>query len=153
MVFSDCDGQKGGFRVADLLWILTFTVIACAFFVPGYYSSGDAVTAIPKIDASLARLRSALREYRDSPEKGKGSWPETLSVLAADMDGGKLPATPAEAGFTASNNEVRIITDDRPLSDTDFNSTGGWIYNSATGELRANIRRDAWGENTDWLRK
>lgn len=145
--------RQSGLAAADLVWFLAFALLACAFFVPDYYRKDGASLALSRIEKDLADMRGALSEYRDSTDRGNGKWPAELKEAASSLKDGRIPSTPEEAGFTAANGAVITVDQDRPLTESDFTGAGGWIYNPVTGELRANLRKGAWGLDQNWLSK
>lgn len=147
-------GQAGGFRASDAAWLLAVVAIAAALLVPDYYAgSGVALRNIAAVEKDLSEMRRVLETYRTDPARGAGAWPEKLASIKELLPGRAIPSTPPDEGATVSGTAIREISDARPLVKSDFTGSGGWIYAPGTGELRANLRADAWGASVEWLMK
>lgn len=146
--------EAGGFRASDAAWLLTVAAIAAALLVPDYYAgSGTAERNISAVEKSLAEMRGAIEAYRADPARGAGGYPEKLALIKELLPGRFIPSTPADEGATVSDFAVRETEGGKSVEISDLTGSGGWIYASATGELRANLRADAWGTSVEWLKK
>lgn len=122
--------SRQAFTLVELVVVVVIIAILAAVAVPKFY---DRATDAKKSAAihSLSVLRDAIEMYRADGS----SYPAALATDLANYLKGPFPAT--KVGGVESN-AVITINANRALQASDVTSTGGWVYNSTTGELRIN---------------
>lgn len=121
---------KRAFTLVELVVVVVIIAILAAVAVPKFY---DRATDAKKAAAihSLSVLRAAVEMYRADGS----TYPTALASELANYLKGPFPTT--KVGGVESN-AVISINANRALQASDCTSTGGWVYNSTTGEVRIN---------------
>ncbi len=122
--------KRSAFTLVELVVVVVIIAILAAVAVPKFY---DRATDAKKSAAmqSLATLRSAIELYRADGS----TYPTSLETDLANYIKGPFPTT--KVGGVESSGVVTINAN-RALQPSDADSTGGWVYNSTTGEIRIN---------------
>ena len=129
-----------GFTLVEILIVVVIMAVLAATIIPQFSSSTkDAKESTAK--HNLSGLRAQLEIYRIQHDS---AYPPTLLKMAVKTNidhteaGGTLGPYMFEIpndGVTGSNAVATSISD--PIGAI-TGTTGGWIYNSATGEIRIN---------------
>lgn len=122
--------KRTAFTLVELVVVVVIIAILAAVAMPKFFDrAADAKKSAAM--QSLATLRSAIELYRAD---GTG-YPTALDTDLIDYLKGPFPGT--KVGGVESSTVI-YITGNRPLATSDLDSTGGWVYNSTTGEIRIN---------------
>ncbi len=142
-----------GFSVAEVLIVVAVLAIMAATVFPQFTAANDdALESALREDLKLLRSQIELYKYQHQGHyPGKGSiYPKDFldaMLLSSDLDGktgpitskpfgpyfiGQLPPNPYTGGT-----KVRIV-DDVASEVPDDDPVVGWIYNPATGKIKAN---------------
>jgi hypothetical protein len=140
---------NNGVTALDFIWFCTFAIIIACFFLPSYKSGGNNANVF-KVKSELNVIRAKIAEYKNDPARGNNSFPDNLGQISPLFSSGKLPSTPMEEGFTTENNSS-VNVKGEAIKIEDFTFVGGWLYNPLTGQVRANLRDNAWGIETQWI--
>lgn len=122
--------RRKAFTLVELVVVVVIIAILAAVAVPKFY---DRATDAKKSAAmqSLATLRSAIELYRADGT----AYPTALATDLTNYLKGPFPAT--KVGGVESSAVINVNAN-RALQASDCDSTGGWVYNSTTGEIRIN---------------
>lgn len=122
--------SKRAFTLVELVVVVVIIAILAAVAVPKFY---DRATDAKKAAAihSLSVLRNAVEMYRAD----SSSYPTALATDLATYLKGPFPTT--KVGGVESN-AVITVNANRALQASDCTSTGGWVYNNTTGEVKIN---------------
>lgn len=122
--------KRRAFTLVELVVVVVIIAILAAVAVPKFY---DRATDAKKSAAihSLAVLRDAVEMYRADGS----SYPAALATDLSNYIKGPFPTT--KVGGVESN-AVITVNANRALQASDCTSTGGWLYNSTTGEVKIN---------------
>lgn len=143
---------------------IVILVISLAAFYGFYYKINDIKDA-GKAETTLSRivkLRTALEKYQEIA----GNYPDfvkedetrnNLSTLDYFLENGKKISFKDIYGEESI--EPTVGTEELPESNfiypiADFknsNLQGGWSYNKKTGEIRANLPENIYGQNIIWI--
>ncbi len=98
--------------------------------VPKYYDT-TTTAKLNTLQGQLGTIRGALSLYYadQALSTGTATYPTTLS--ASLFSDGTIPVDPYDSASTVT------VTAEDPI--TTFSGVGGWVYNAATGEVRANV--------------
>lgn len=122
--------KRTAFTLVELVVVVVIIAILAAVAVPKFFDrAGDAKKSAAM--QSLATLRNAIELFRADGT----TYPVTLETDLANYLKGPFPGT--KVGGVDSNHVI-YITGNRALQASDSDSTGGWVYNSSTGEIRIN---------------
>ncbi|MGN6545854.1 MAG: prepilin-type N-terminal cleavage/methylation domain-containing protein [Aureliella sp.] len=122
--------KRSAFTLVELVVVVVIIAILAAVAVPKFFDrAGDAKKSAAM--QSLATLRSAIELYRADGT----AYPTTLETDLGNYLKGPFPGTKVGG---VNSNAVIYINGNRPLAASDLDSTGGWVYNSTTGEIRIN---------------
>lgn len=131
---------RGGFTLVEILIVVVIMAVLAAAVIPQFTdSTNDAKDSTAK--QNLRIMRAQLELYR---LQHSGAYPPTLTHMTKKTNvdhtstgtptlGPYCREVPQEP-HTASSSVAASTAD--PITVT--GTTGGWIYNSATGELRIN---------------
>lgn len=133
-------GSRQGFTLVEVLIVVVIMAVLAAAIIPQFTdSTKDAKQSTGKFN--LHTLRGQLEVYR---AQHNGEYPDVLSKLTV-----KTNADHTTGGTPTLGPYVREIPDDsvtgsnavatstaNPISVS--GTTGGWIYNAASGEIRIN---------------
>lgn len=128
--------NRTAFTLIEVLIVVVIMAILAAVIVPQFTASTD--------DAKESAMRFNTHTLRSQVELYRGhhgEYPDPLSELTQVSDQGYGPyidEIPPEP-FSGSA-EVTNVTAD-PITASDVDGNGGWLYNSKTGEIRANNER------------
>lgn len=145
--------QPGGFSLVEALIVMAVLAIMAATILPQFTAANDdALESALRDDLKLLRSQIELYKFQHKGNyPGKGSiYPEDFlnaMLMSSDVTGetgpinskpfgpyfiGQLPPNPYTGG-----QKVRIV-DDVPAAMPDDDPVMGWIYNPATGKIKAN---------------
>lgn len=145
--------QPRGFTLAEVLIVMGVLAIMAITILPQFTAANDdALETALRDDLKLLRSQIELYKFQHKGNyPGKGSiYPDDFlnaMLLSSDADGetgpinskpfgpyfiGQLPPNPYTGG-----NKVRIV-DDVTAAVPDDDPVMGWIYNPATGQIKAN---------------
>jgi general secretion pathway protein G len=122
--------SKKAFTLVELVVVVVIIAILAAVAVPKFYDRANDAKKSAAIH-SLSVLREAVELYRAD----SSSYPAALATDLLSYLKGPFPTT--KVGGVESN-AVITINANRALQSSDVTSTGGWVYNSTTGEVRIN---------------
>lgn len=120
-----------GFTLIELVMVIVILGTLSAIAIPKFVDvSTQAKVSATK--ASLGTIRSAISiAYAQSALTGTPTYPNPISGTLFVSD-----TLPMDSYFNVS---TIITSTNNPISSSDFTDTGGWVYNSTTGEIRANV--------------
>ncbi len=136
--------NQQGFTLIELVIIIVILGILAAVAIPKYQDlSGEAREASAR--SSLGSLRSAITIYyaNQAVQNGTAIWPSLADV--------RTPGTVMAQGVPANPYQVAvpdsIVDATGQAKGTVIGASGGWAYNSTTGEIWLNSSSN--GEN-EW---
>jgi len=136
--------NQQGFTLIELVIIIVILGILAAVAIPKYQDlSGEAREASAR--SSLGSLRSAITIYyaNQAVQNGTAIWPSLADV--------RTPGTVMAQGVPANPYQVTvpdsIVDATGQAKGTVIGASGGWAYNSTTGEIWLNSNSN--GEN-EW---
>jgi len=133
-------GSRQGFTLVEVLIVVVIMAVLAAAVIPQFTdSTKDAKQSTGKFN--LHTLRGQLEVYR---AQHNGEYPDVLSKLTV-----KTNADQTTGGTPTLGPYVREIPDDSVTGSNAIatstaypiavsGTTGGWIYNATTGEIRIN---------------
>ena len=122
--------KRRGFTLIELVVVIIIIAILAAVAVPKFYDRADDAREAATLQ-SLSTLRGAIELYRAD----NSGYPSTLGTDLLSYLKSPFPAT--SVGGTESD-AIKVVTSN-PITSTDADDKGGWIYNPATGEIRVNM--------------
>jgi len=124
---------RRGFTLVEILIVVVILGILSAIVVPQFASATEQAQNVATVD-QLNKIRKALSLYyvRSNSEypnitAGVGTWGE---LLASQY----MREAPSNTWIGTGNSKVIVMG---TAADTSFQSTHGWIYNPATGDVWA----------------
>ncbi len=121
--------RASGFTLIELVVVIVIIAILAAVAVPKFNDRTDSAREAANLQ-SLSTLRGATELFKADT----GAYPTSRATdLAAYLKG---PFPPVKVG-AASVTAVKVVTSD-PMTASDVDAAGGWLYNATTGELRIN---------------
>lgn len=112
--------RNKGFTLVEIILVIVLIGILGAIIVPKFAGQTDKAR-VAAVKANVETLRSAIRLYQSNND---GALPSDLST---DLVSTYIKAIPEES-ITPSS-AVKAAND----------GTGGWVYDSATGEVTVNL--------------
>jgi prepilin-type N-terminal cleavage/methylation domain-containing protein len=133
-------GSRSAFTLVEVLIVVVIMAVLAAAIIPQFTdSTKDAKTSTAKFN--IHALRGQLELYK---AQHTGEYPDVLSKLTVKTNAdhtttgsptlGKYITEIPTDSVTGSNAVATSAADPIVVSGT----TGGWIYNAATGEIRIN---------------
>lgn len=122
--------DRAAFTLIELVVVIIIVAILAAVAVPKFYDRADEAREAATLQ-SLTTLRSSIELYRVD----NTSYPTSLASDIASYLKGPFPETKIGSSASAA---VITVTGNSAIASGSVTDTGGWIYNSTTGELRIN---------------
>jgi prepilin-type N-terminal cleavage/methylation domain-containing protein len=134
-----------GFTLVELLIVVVIMAVLAATVIPEFSSSTDDA----KTNTSMFNLHTIRAQLQTYKAQHGGNAPALLLKLTKVTDSAGLEAGEPGAGDLIYGPYLSAIPEDVVNSSTDVatssddpisvtSTTGGWIYNSTTGEIRVN---------------
>ena len=132
--------RAGGFTLVEILIVVVIMAVLAAAIIPQFTdATGDAKSSTAK--HNLRVLRAQLEVYRT---QHNGEYPKALADLTKKTNADHTTTgTPALGSYCReipvepnTNSAAVAASTADPIAVT--GTTGGWIYNATTGELRVN---------------
>lgn len=121
-----------GFTLIELVMVIVILGTLSAIAIPKFVDvSTQAKQSATK--SSLGAIRAAIGIFY-AQSAITGATPSYPSSIAGSMF--VSDTIPADAYFNVS---TIITSTNYPIAPGDFTDAGGWVYNSSTGEIRANV--------------
>lgn len=138
--------NQKGFTLVELLIVVIILGILAAVVIP-QFNNAASESKESALVANLATVRQAIEMYK---VQHNDDFPATAGLAdlttATDVDGTVNAATGAYGPYLRNNFPKNPITGDNAITITTGVSAlsapsadGGWMYNSTTGEFRAEI--------------
>lgn len=121
--------RSGGFTLIELVIVIVIIAILAAVAVPKFSDRTDSAREAANLQ-SLSTLRGATELYKADT----GAYPANLATDLASYLKGPFPLV--KMGGTSSA-AVKAVSSN-PMTATDVDAAGGWLYNATTGEVRIN---------------
>lgn len=123
------NNQKG-FTLIELIIVIVILGIIAVIAVPNYVNIKTTAEQ-NALKSTLGTIRASISlEHAQNLLSGNDSYPSTITGNMFEQ--GEIPNDPV-------NNTQAVATSNvDPLKGTISGTTGGWIYNSSTGEVRVN---------------
>jgi len=122
---------RGAFTLVELVVVIVIIAILAAIAVPKFNDRTSSAREAATLQ-SLGTLRSATELFNADT----GSYPAPLATEIVTYLKGPFPS--ARVGGIESV-AVKTVTGNTPLTLSDVDGAGGWLYNSTTGEVRINL--------------
>jgi prepilin-type N-terminal cleavage/methylation domain-containing protein len=120
---------RQGFTLIELVVVIVIIAILAAVAVPKFNDRTEGAREAANLQ-SLSTLRSASELFKADT----GAYPAALNKELLNYLKGPFPAV--RVGSTTSA-AVKVVSSS-PITSSDVDATGGWIYNATSGELRIN---------------
>ncbi|MBT5955013.1 prepilin-type N-terminal cleavage/methylation domain-containing protein [bacterium] len=124
--------KNKGFTLIELIVVIVILGIIGLVAIPKYYDMSSTAKE-NALKGQLGTIRSALSLYYSNQAltTGTAAYPSTLTgTLFAEGEVPEDPYISASAVITPAAT---------PIAVGDIDNAGGWIYDSSTGEVRANV--------------
>lgn len=142
--------RQSGFTLVEVLIVVVIMAVLAATIIPQFAdSTTDAKVSTLKFN--LHTLRSQIELYRTHhdgklPSATLVELTKSTNVSGAQGTGANFPYGPyirqlPDNPFTNSNTVTTISAS--PATASDVTGTGGWLFNTTTGEL--------WADNEDYI--
>lgn len=126
---------KHAFTLVEILIVVVILGVLAAIVVPNFAGAVEDAT-VGTTKTELNKLRRAIEVYQVRNENdlpnvvaGDGTWGALIQG-----NGEYLREAPINAYITGANQQVIVLG---VAPDADFQTTHGWIYNAATGQIWA----------------
>ncbi len=121
--------SNSGFTLIELVVVIVIIAILAAVAVPKFNDRTDGARKAAN-SQSLSTLRGATELFKADT----GAYPATLSTDVLPYLKGPFPAVKIGSSSVAT---VKVVTSN-PMTLSDVDTAGGWLYNVTTGELKIN---------------
>lgn len=121
--------RNAAFTLIELVVVIVIIAILAAVAVPKFNDRTDKAREAANLQ-SLSTLRSATELYRAD----NSGYPTSLASDLATYLKGPFPAVKIGGSSSAA---VKVVGSN-PMTPADVDATGGWLYNTTSGELRIN---------------
>lgn len=122
--------RNAAFTLIELVVVIVIIAILAAVAVPKFNDRTSSAREAANLQ-SLSTLRGAVELYRADT----GAYPATLATDILTYLKGPFPQVKAGGASSAA---VKVVSSS-PMTASDADNAGGWIYNATSGELRLNV--------------
>ena len=126
---------RNGFTLVEILIVVVILGILAAFVVPSFMGAVEEAT-VGTTQSELQKLRRAVEVFQVRNENalptvtaGDGTWGDLIANTGEYLK--EAPVNP----YVGGPNNQQIILANAP--DAAYQTTHGWVYNDATGEIWA----------------